>query len=360
MDTSTTKKTILTSLVLVAASLCFIVTEKHLGAQDEPMPYAPGAFGVWGWDWLTTGGDAQRSSSVRNDRWISRAAVASPGPRLIYKISLPNTSRQMNALSQPLLVQTARGLTGFKSMGYVAGSGGTAFGFDFDTSQVIWKTPLGAAPEGAGTLACPGGLTTSLGRPTPLTIPNVTDTEAGRGVAPGNLPSARKSGSAIGKPGQGAPIVDALANAAANGGGGAGRGGGFGGSGGRGGGRGGASGVFALAADGMLHQLSMQQGFDIVMRPAPFLPPNANASGLIVVDNVAYAATSNDCAGVPNGIWALDLASPARAVTSWKTGGANIAGTAGPAFDANGTLYVATGEGPGDYANSIVTLAPKT
>ena len=72
------------------------------------------------------------------------ASVAKPGPKLIYKLALPSVSRQMNSLSQPILLQTSSGLTGFKSMGFVAGSSGTAFGFDFDTSQVLWKTPLGA------------------------------------------------------------------------------------------------------------------------------------------------------------------------------------------------------------------------
>lgn len=118
MKTLTTKKAILTGIVLVVSAVCF------LKAQDEPMPYAPGAFGVWGWDWTTGGGDAQRSSSVKNDRWISRATVTKPGPRLVYKIALPNASRQMNSLSQPILVQTARGLTGFKSMALSAAAAG--------------------------------------------------------------------------------------------------------------------------------------------------------------------------------------------------------------------------------------------
>jgi hypothetical protein len=361
-DSEARLRATLAGIVLVTCAFGFLAA-KHLTAQDEPMPYAPGAFGVWGWDWLTAGGDAQRSSSVRNDRWISRATVTKPGPRLVYKIALPNTPRQMNSLSQPILLQTARGLTGFKSMGFVTGSGGTAFGFDYDTSQVLWKTPLGAAAgQGSGTLACPGGLTTGLARPTPLAIANVTDSEAGRGVAPGNLPGARKSGTAVGTPGEGAPIVDALQKAPM----GTGRGGGAGGSGrggggfGGGGGRG-ASGVFALGADGMLHQLSMQQGFDVSMQPVNFLPPNANASGLILVDNVAYAATSNNCGGVPNGVWSLELAT--KAVTTWKTNGGSIAGSAGAAFGADGTLYAATADGdytPASYSDSVVSLEPKT
>ena len=223
-------------------------------------------------------------------------------------------------------------------MGFVAGSGGMAFGFDYDTSQVLWKTPLGPAPQGTGTPACPGGLT-SLARPTPLVIANVTDTEAGRGVAPENLPGARKSGTAVGTPGGGAPIVGALERAkgapAASG-----RGGG-------GGGGRGSSGIYALATDGVLHQLSMQQGFDVSMQPANFLPPNANASGLIIVDNVAYAATSNNCGGIPNGIYALDLASPAKTVSAWK------GDVVGFAFGTDGTVYAAAADG-------IYSIEPKT
>jgi len=360
MKTPTAKNAILTCIALAISAVCFFSAGRRLAAQDEPMPYAPGAFGVWGWDWLTAGGDAQRSSSVRNDRWISRATVTKPGPRLVYKIALPNTSRQMNSLSQPVLIQTARGLTGFKSMGFVAGSGGTAFGFDYDTSQVLWKTALASAALPAnGTLGCPGGLTMGLARPTPLVIANVTDTEAGRGVAPENLPSARRSGTAVGAPGTGAPIVAALERAGAvpagGGRGGSGRGGG-------GGGRG-TSGVYALGTDGVLHQLSMQQGFDVAMQPVAFLPPNANASGLILVDNVAYAATSGNCGGVPNGVWSLDLAGAAKTVTSWKTNGGSVAGTAGAAFGTDGTLYAATGDGdytPASFSDSVVSLEPKT
>ncbi len=187
---------------------------------------------------------------------------------------------------------------------------------------------------------------TALTRPVPLIPPVVTHTELGRGVAPGNLPGARKSGTAVGAPDQGAPILAAMEKAGpAQQGGGGGRGGsGRGGGGGRG-----AAGVYALGADGML-QLSMQQGFDVSMQPVSFLPPNANASGLIVVDNVAYVATSDNCGGVANGVWALDMGSPAKTVTTWKTDGGNIAGNAGPAFGTDGTLYVA----------SVVALESKT
>ncbi len=353
MKIRNTKKIALAGVAFAGSLLCLFVAGNILRAQDEWMGEPPGAFGSWGWDWNTTGADAQRSSSIRNDRWISRATVAKPGPRLLYKISAENTSRQMNALSQPILVGAARGLTGFKSMGYVAGSGGIISGFDYDTGQKIWKNPAGAAGlQGAGTLACPGGITTGLTRPTPLVVADIVDADAGRGKAPGNLPGARNAGSAVGAPGGGAPIIAALAAAATSASGGPGRAGGGGGGG--GGGRGGANGVYSLSTDGALHQLSFQQGFDISMEPAKFLPPNSNASGLIVVNGFAYVATANECGGAPNGVWALDTASPAKTVTMWKTNGGSVVGTAGPAFGTDGTVYAATSDG------EIVSLEPKT
>ena len=55
---------------------------------------------------------------------------------------------------------------------------------------------------------------------------------------------------------------------------------------------------------------------------------------------MAYVATVGGCGGVANGIWALDIAS--KAVTSWKPNSGEVAGSAGPVFGGDGTLYVAT------------------
>ena len=109
--------------------------------------------------------------------------------------------------------------------------------------------------------------------------------------------------------------------------------------------------VHSLSSDGMFHANFVSNGDE----PTPairFLPPNANAQGLIIVDNVAYVATVGSCGGVPNGVWALDLAS--KAVTSWKPTSGDVAGSAGPAFGGDGTLYVSTTSG------DLVSLEPKT
>jgi hypothetical protein len=80
-----------------------------------------------------------------------------------------------------------------------------------------------------------------------------------------------------------------------------------------------------------------------------FIPPNAHAVGLIAYDNTAYVATTGDCGGAGNGIWALDLET--KKVNHWKSG-KEIAGNAGPAVGPAGTLYVAAGD-------EIVALSPR-
>jgi len=111
--------------------------------------------------------------------------------------------------------------------------------------------------------------------------------------------------------------------------------------------------TYALTGDGMLQSVYVSNGADSEA-PMKFLPANANAQGLIVAEGVAYATTSHGCGGVPDGVWALDLAS--KEVATWKPGGSAPVGSAGPAFGPDGTLYVATAGGEA----TLSTLEPKT
>jgi outer membrane protein assembly factor BamB len=308
------------------------------------------AQGRGGTDWTTSNGDAQRSAWVRTDAKISPATMQKPGFKYLWKLKLNNQPRQLNSLTPPSTLERLIGYRGFRMLGFVGGSSHNIFTIDTDLGRMEWEKRLtSTAPPQAGTLACPGGMTTGVARPTLAALPSLAGGGGGFGRS-----SPAKSG--VGEPGKGAvtlamvqaaplgpptdqpPANRARANPANPPGGQFGRGPFL---------------VYALSSDGRLHSMHLSNGADYEP-PVNFLSPNANANGLIVVDNVAYVVTEGNCGGVANGVWALDLAS--KQVSAWK---ANVAGQAGPAFGGDGTVYVTTASG-GESPNSLVELDPKT
>jgi outer membrane protein assembly factor BamB len=306
-----------------------------------------------GRDWMTTNGDAQRSAWVRSDAKISKDSMQKPGFQFLWKMKLKNPPRQLNSLTPPATLDRLIGYRGFRMLGFVAGSSDNLFAIDTDLGRMEWEKRLNSsAHAGPGALACPGGITTGMARHVLTTIPAL----AGGGGRGRNTPAK----SAVGEPGQGAVT---LANVRPNP---------PGGAGGAGtnpmpvqprranpanppGGQLGAGPflVFALAGSGMLHSLHMSNGADYEPQ-MKFLPPGANANGLIVTDQFAYAVTEGGCGDAPNGVWAIDLIT--KEVKTFK---ANVAGSVGMAFDGDGVIYVVTGSG-GEHPNSLVALDPKT
>ncbi|MGH9849753.1 MAG: hypothetical protein ACREBD_07820, partial [Blastocatellia bacterium] len=318
-----------------------------------------------GVDWMTDNGDAQRSAWIRTDAKISKASMERSGQRLgkrlgqkseqnpdfqfLWKMKLKNTPRQLNSLTPPATLDRLIGYRGFRMLGFVGGSSDNIFTIDTDLGRMEWEKRLTSAPAQTGTLACPGGMTTGVTRPTLAAIP--APPSGGGGM--GRYTPAK---SAVGQAGQGAVT---LANVRPNPPGGAGNnpmlvqptrvnpanppGGQLGA---------GPFLVYALSSDGMFHSLHLANGADYEP-PVKLLPPNANASGLIIVDQVAYVITQGGCGGAADGVWALDLIT--KEIKTWK---ANVTGSVGLAFGGDGTVYVATGSG-GDRPNSLVALDQK-
>jgi outer membrane protein assembly factor BamB len=301
-----------------------------------------------GTDWTTAGNDAQRSSWIRSDAKISVASVRAPAFQLTWKLKLNNEPRQLNALTAPVLFDFYIGYRGFRSLAFLGGSSGRVFAIDTDLARMEWEKSLATGPAPReSTLDCPGGLTANLTRPTAVGLPPAF----GFG-GPGRRNPGR---SGVGEPHQGAvtlaeagrsnfrpppapasPRVRPAANPFTPT----------------------PSYVYALSSDGMLHTLYVSNG-EVGMPAVKFLPPEANAHGLIVSDGVAYVATTHGCGGAPNGIWALDLQT--KNVVSWKSP-AGVAGALGPAIGPEGTIYAATAEAAGSSAksHSLVALKSKT
>lgn len=306
-----------------------------------------------GQDWMTNNADAQRSAWVRSDAKINKDSMRKRGFQFLWKMKLKNQPKQLNNLTPPATLDRLIGYRGFRMLGFVAGSGDNLFTIDTDLGRMEWEKHLNASPVNQpGTLACPGGMTTGVARPVLATIPPAPT----GAVGPGRSTPAK---SAVGEPGQGAVT---LANVRPNPPRGAspapnpmlvqqGRvnpanppGGQLGA---------GPFLVYALASDGMLHALHLSNGADY-QPPVRFLPPGANASGLITLDHTAYVGVSNGCGGVANGVWMIDLLT--KEVRTWK---GNVAGTAGVAFGDDGVIYAVTGSG-GEKPNSLVALDPMT
>lgn len=286
-------------------------------------------------DWRTAGYDAQRSSWVRSDRKMSPASVRDGDFELLWKMEFENEPRQMNALTPPVLLDRLVGFQGFRALAFFGGSSGRIFAVDTDLARVEWTKRLESGPAPAdATLACPGGLTANLARPTRAEFPPPSFSGTGR-----RTPAA----SGVGNPGEGAitlrpqqrggtnnrseePPSTRIAQPVGNP-------------------LEGLSLLYALTSDGMLHSMHASNGATYVAA-MPFLPPNAQARGLMVIGNTAYAATVNNCGGVPDGVWAINLES--KEVSSWKsnqpTSGGAIAGMFGFAMGSDGKPYVGTSD----------------
>lgn len=113
-------------------------------------------------DWLTDGGDIERTAWQKNETLISTSSVKNM--KLLWKTKLDNQPRQMHNLLPVLIagrVETARGP---RSIVLVTGVTDNLYGLDADTGEIIWHTkfqsdwtpPVGG--RGAGIL-CPGGIT---------------------------------------------------------------------------------------------------------------------------------------------------------------------------------------------------------
>lgn len=328
----------------VISSCCALLCAAAANAQG----------GRGGGDWATAGNDAQRSGWVRTDPKISPASMAKPGFAFLWKQKVASDAKQLNSLTEAVLMERYIGYRGFRSLAHLGTSGDKVLGFDTDLGRIEWQKSIGTPSSQAGTPACPGGMTTSLARMTGTAIAPV---QAGGRGGGGGRGGPAKSG--VGEPGEGSVILAQVAAQQQQGGGGrgarAGQPGALPGAPGapaavRGGQQRMPTFVYALSSDGKLHAMYVSNG-DEPNPAVPFLPANANAVGLTITGGVAYVATINGCGGAPNGVWAMDLES--KQVTNWKAS-SSIAGTAGPAFGPDGTIYAGTEGG------ELVALEPKT
>ena len=344
-------------------------------------------------EWTTSGFDAQRTGWLRSDPRLSLKTMQKPGEfgpfKLLWKLKLEHDPQAPTTLAEPILLDQLIGFRGFKSIAFVGTASETVHAIDVDFGIRLWKYHINYSasppPVLGGPPACPGGLTSAVSRPTAITPLAFGGGGGGRGArSGGGVGEPEKGATTLPPPGRGraaAPAAPAPAppapapgtvpgSAAAAAG--AVPGGLPGGARAAGGGGGGVVGSFVpgadaayvVGSDGYLHALNVSNGWDN-MTPSLFLPANTRAMGLIVATAtggrpVAYAATTHGCGSQPDAVWAMDLTSPQRSVVAFTAGGATIAGTAGPTFGRDGTVYVSTTDGVASLSNSVIALEPRT
>ncbi len=113
--------------------------------------------------------------------------------------------------------------------------------------------------------------------------------------------------------------------------------------------------LYVLASDGYLHIVDLGTGAEsdppIEMLSLPYGKPY----GLNLVNNVIYTVTGQGCGGVPNALYAVDLAN--RKLTVSDPPQAGLWGTAGPAVGSDGTIYFESGDGAYDASTGKLSTS---
>jgi hypothetical protein len=110
------------------------------GALTSTIIFAQGRGGV---EWTTSGYDAQRTASIRNDPRLSVQSLQKPGEfgpfKFLWKLKLEYDPKAPTALTQPILLDRIIGFRGFKSIAFVGTQSETVHAIDIDLGVPLWK-----------------------------------------------------------------------------------------------------------------------------------------------------------------------------------------------------------------------------
>ena len=118
---------------------------------------------VWGADWLTDGGNQQRTGWQQDEHILTKENVKNL--KILWKLKLDNEPRQMHSLFPPLIVDKLNTSSGPKQVAIEAGISDNLYAIDVETGTVLWKKHFQYPPitKGRGLRPgdplCPGGQT---------------------------------------------------------------------------------------------------------------------------------------------------------------------------------------------------------
>ena len=116
--------------------------------------------------------------------------------------------------------------------------------------------------------------------------------------------------------------------------------------------------AYALSWDGRLRQIDVSDGRDVAP-PEKFAPPNGKPYALNLVNGVIYTTLAQGCGGWPNAFLSYDLAS--KKTSAFLPQGGGLWGRRGAPVDADGRVYMGTGDNPyradeKNLGNAIVSV----
>ncbi len=272
-------------------------------------------------DWSLAGNDPGQSGWQKGASKLGPETAANA--KLLWKIQLGEPSKGASSFSEPLLAGRLINGQGFKDIVYW-GSEDALYAVDSELGNLLWKKEF---KTGAPARGCGGTHIGILMEP-----PIVINFNARRRRAPGTprppepaaaQPNERRLGVAPG------------------------------------GGYFGLKGVYALTADGMLHEQVMTTGRDFAP-PVKFLPAaDAAPSGLNFTNHVIYTVADRSCGKVPNGVWSVDLTSADYPVADLATQKAHALALTGPVITPDGKTLVVIGPGASNdavHTGSVVAV----
>ncbi len=125
-----------------------------------PLGLMFGSLAALGADWLTDGGNPQRTAWQKDEKLLTTESVKRM--KLLWKVKTDNQPREMHSLLPALIASRVATGEGPKEIGVVTGVSDNIYAIDVDKGALIWKKHFdytaGPTPRGANTL-CPGGLT---------------------------------------------------------------------------------------------------------------------------------------------------------------------------------------------------------
>src|SRR5262249_8730900 len=113
-----------------------------------------------GADWLTDGGNPQRTAWQKDEKILTTDNVKNM--KLLWKVKTDNMPREMHSLLPALIASNVTTSSGPRDLAVVTGVSDNIYAVDVEKGAIVWKkhfdSNVQAGGRGGGTL-CPGGIT---------------------------------------------------------------------------------------------------------------------------------------------------------------------------------------------------------